>query len=241
MQIAVADSGVWPVDRPRVMLLRAGHLSAVVAIMLMLPSVASAECAGPSRICDAFERAKIVALADVIHVSSQSPRTHLRILELFKGDGEAEVQFNGGNIEDFQYAVGQRVIVYLHVARFGLESTCSRSKLAVDADSEIAALRALRDRQIGSWTYGELWAPVKPGMSFSLYPESVSITVRLRDRVIGRIRTDQRGHFELGWLTPGKYTIEVRDSRFGRGTTHVIEVTGTSKCLSLSPIQLSPP
>lgn len=166
------------------------HPAALLLVsMFAFPSVLWADCPVSMPIRGEYERATLVFVADVISMRPASSASGLvvyvqfKVLEQLRGPitDDAELAWMTGS-EEFHYTVGQRVLVYARRWHDAWTTACTRTKEVSSADSEVAAVRALRDQPRGR---------ALPGAG-----ESGSIVARARRR-----RSTARRSIPRGWST----------------------------------------
>ena len=127
-------------------------------ILLMLFAAAASETVVAECVTIRQTRAErlaatpLVFVADVLKVETvildPEPfvyRVTLRVIEAYKGTVRGEQSFDfGASAEDFEFATGQRVLVYALRGRPGKFSTqCSATRRVVLDDPELSELRKL--------------------------------------------------------------------------------------------------
>jgi hypothetical protein len=220
------------------------RVGALVFALLCATSEARAECialAG-SPICNSFERATSVFLADVENVRtilaepSFRIEVRFRLLEVFKGTRVVTqtLQF-ASSIDSYQFQTGQRVLVYGTRESSGIWSTgCSRTRPSGEGDNELRTLRALARRESGGLVDGYLVTVDgerevtnrHPGFRVTLRPRSG------RAQVLSAV-TNSAGFFQFDWVAPGDYIIELDGGALYQSEQQEGHVRTNEKCLTL--------
>ena len=204
-------------------------LIVATTIVWLAPSAASADCPAQSRICGAYEGVELVFLGDVVSMEpAAGPRRSgvrtevgFKVLERFKGEAGDELRLSlQPSSEEFDYALGQRVLVYASRDGNVWRTACTRTRLMSLTSPELVAVRALRDKGPGGMIEGFVGTP------------SVSVTFARDGVVVAELKADREGRFETGWMEPGSYEVTAS------GVTPAVPpqrvtVSRDARCLSL--------
>jgi hypothetical protein len=213
----------------------------IVLTYLFAPAPAYADCDVGGPICNAFGRAKLVFLGDVVEVTSPkagSPalRVRFRVIEAFKGvsDSDLVLAFQLSP-EEFRFVQGQRLLVYASQWRGYWKAGCTRTREAVSTDSELAAVRGLSQNRSGGLVYGELWDLESDHRS----PAGIRVKLR-RDGTPRDVETvtDIHGRFQFPWIPEGHYSLIVVGADRYRDVERSVEVKANSGCIAVQPLRL---
>lgn len=140
----------------QMMLVKKALVLVVAATLFMDAQEANAECASisvvnMSPVQSALHLAELVFVADVDHVELQldplRQRVKFRETQRFKGTVEAgqtlEFRYSG---ENFEFKVGQRVLVYAVNERGVMSTACTRTRVVAAEDKELDDLQTLVSR-----------------------------------------------------------------------------------------------
>ena len=135
---------------------RAPYLVVLAATLFVAAHEANAECptievVGMSPVQGALHMAHLVFVGNVDHVELRldalRQRVTFRVTRRFKGTVEAGQTFEFGySGENFEFKMGQRVLVYAVNERGVLFTACTRTRVVAAADKELGELETLISR-----------------------------------------------------------------------------------------------
>jgi hypothetical protein len=212
------------------------------AVVFGLPRVASSACPAPGSICDAYEQATLVFVAEVEAMQPQGgpmrsgtvTRVTFRILEWFKGTAGKQVDLDlNPSSEEFPYVKDQRVLVYAR--RFGeaWSTACTRTRQVSPTDTELQAVRALRGNDPGGVIEGSL---ATSELLRSGRAGGIVVVLRRDGVVVSETKTDFAGRFQTGWLAPGVYELSVKATGATPGIPRKVVVSRESGCILIGSI-----
>jgi hypothetical protein len=218
-------------------------LAATVGIMCAAAE-AKAECVRLGPICDSFDQAAAVFLADVESISAPAPRPSVevvfRIVEVFKGTPTPTMQLFS-SVESYRFEPGQRVLVYATRGPDGTwSSTCTRTKPSGEGDAEIKILRSLARGEPGGLIDGHL-VTVYEGREVTNRHPDVRMTLRpasTRGPALEAL-TNSAGYFQFDWVGPGDYLVVLERRPGYERQQRRVRVAVGQRCLT-SPMFVVP-
>jgi hypothetical protein len=211
-------------------------------IVLCLPRVAWGSCAAPGPICDAFTRAALVFVGEVERIdppsgpmrSGVSTRVRFRTLQRFKGDlGQHGELVLKASSEEFEYVLGQRVLVYANRAGDVWSTACTRTKQVSALDGEPLVLQSLVENRPGGVIEG---VALTPDLLRSGRATKIRVVLRSGSGDVSELRTDGLGGFQTTWLMPGAYVLSVEDTTQNVQGWRQVVVAPQSRCMSVGSI-----
>jgi hypothetical protein len=202
---------------------------------------ARAAC-GSSTVCERLDYASVVFLADVESVRrmgdslTASADVQFRVLEVFKGRASSERTFRFGQAgtEDFPFSPGQRVLLYASAREGVLDTACTGTTYASEAEAELKILRALVRGRPGGPLDGHL-VPVDDGRELPTQQPDFRVTLRLKSGR-GTAQSARIGgpHFEFDWVSPGDYILALDGGSSFADERREVTVRPKERCLTVT-------